>query len=290
MIRNQPQLQGDWRRAKVLSKQYFTGIPAKRTEETAIAILLWMQAFALTADAVAATTKKLEKVRLVAEYFRSRPVEEAAQAAVFLSGRAFPAWEERTLQVGGALLWRALAEISGKGEIALTAAYRRHGDLGAAAQDVLEKSAPAKSSLPIAEITVIFDELARTSAAARRLDLLQGLLRRAAAAEAKYIIKIISGDLRIGLRESLVEEAIARAFEEKPADVQRANMLLGDITQTLQLAARHQLNQAQMRLFHPIGFMLASPAQDAAEAFSYFTQAAVEDKYDGIRAQAHIGS
>jgi ATP-dependent DNA ligase I len=248
-----------------------------------------MQIFAAMADAVAATTKKTEKVRLVAEYFRSHPVEEAAQAAVFLSGRAFPAWEERTLQVGGALLWRALAEISSKGEIALTAAYRRHGDLGAAAQGLLEKTASAKSSLSIAEVATIFDELARTSAAARRLDLLQGLLRRATAVEAKYVIKIISGDLRIGLRESLVEEAIAKAFDEKAADVQRANMLLGDIAGTLRLAAEHRLSHAHMRLFHPIGFMLASPAQDAKEALSYFTQAAVEDKYDGIRAQVHAG-
>lgn len=274
----------------MLLKQHFKGNPAKKTEANhPLLSLQTVQIFAVTADAVAATTKKTEKVRLVAEYFRSRPVEEAAQAAVFLSGRAFSAWEERTLQVGGALLWRALAEISGKGEIALTAAYRRHGDLGTAAQDVLEKTALAKSSLSIAEVAVIFAELARTSAAARRLDLLQGFLRRATAIEAKYIIKIISGDLRIGLREGLVEEAIAKAFDEKPADVQRANMLLGDIGATLRLAAEHKLNQAQMRLFHPIGFMLASPAQDAPEAFSYFTQAAVEDKYDGIRAQVHAG-
>jgi DNA ligase 1 len=248
-----------------------------------------MQAFAQTADAVAATTKKLEKVRLVAEYFRSRPMDEAAQAAVFLSGRAFPAWEERTLQVGGTLLWRVVGEISGKGEVALTAAYRRHGDLGAAAQDVLEHSAPAKSSLSVAELAAAFDELARTSAAARKLSLLQDLLRRATAVEAKYVIKIISGDLRIGLRESLVEEAIAKAFDENVKAVQRANMLLGDIRETLRLAAEHKLDQAQLRLFHPIGFMLASPAQDAEEALSYFDRAAVEDKYDGIRAQAHIG-
>ena len=204
-----------------------------------------MEAFATTAEAVAATTKKTEKVRLVAEYFRSRPVEEAAQAAVFLSGRAFPAWEERTLQVGGTLLWRAVGEISGKGEIALTAAYRRHGDLGAAAQDVLEHTAPPGSSLSIAELAAAFDELARTSTAARKLSLLQDLLRRATALEAKYVIKIISGDLRIGLRESLVEEAIAKAFDEKPADVQRANMLLGDIRGALRLAAEHKLNQAR---------------------------------------------
>jgi len=281
----------------VLSKQYFTGIPDKRTEETAIAILLWMQAFALIAEAVAATTKKLEKVRLVAEYFCSRRVEEAAQAAVFFSGRAFPAWEERTLQVGGTLLWRTVGEISGKGEIA--AAYRRYGDLGAAAQEVLEQkgleqkgleqTAPAKSSLSVMELAKAFDELARTSNTATRLRLLEDLLRRATALEAKYVIKIISGDLRIGLRESLVEEAIAKAFDEKVAAVQRANMLLGDIRDALRLAAEHKLDQAQMRLFHPIGFMLASPAQDADEALSYFERAAVEDKYDGIRAQAHIG-
>jgi ATP-dependent DNA ligase I len=248
-----------------------------------------MQAFAQTADAVAATTKKLEKVRLVAEYFRSRPVDESAQAAVFFSGRAFPAWEERTLQVGGTLLWRTVGEISGKGEVALTAAYRRHGDLGSAAQDVLERTAPARSSLSVAELASVFDELARISAAARKLSLLQDVLRRATAVEAKYVIKIISGDLRIGLRESLVEDAIAKAFEENVKAVQRANMLLGDIRETLRLAAEHKLDRAQMRLFHPIGFMLASPAQDAEEALSYFDRAAVEDKYDGIRAQAHIG-
>ena len=248
-----------------------------------------MRAFAMLAEAVAATTKKTEKVRLVAEYFKSRPVDETAQAAVFLSGRAFPMWEERTLQVGGTLLWRAVAEISGKGEIALTAAYRRYGDLGAAAEEVLRNSAPRESSLTVAEIASVFEELARTSAAAQKAKLLQGLLRRATAVESKYVVKIIGGDLRIGLRESLVEEAIAKAFGEKASDVQRASMLLGDIAETLRLAARHQLARAQMRLFHPLGFMLASPAADADEAFSYFERAAVEDKYDGIRAQAHCG-
>jgi DNA ligase-1 len=248
-----------------------------------------MQAFAQTADAVATTTKKLEKVHLVAEYFRSRPMEEAAQAAVFFSGKAFSSWEERTLQVGGTLLWRTVGEISGKGEVALTAAYRRHGDLGAAAQDVLEGSASTKSSLSVDDLAATFDQLARTSTAARKLGLLQDLLRKATALEAKYVIKIISGDLRIGLRESLVEEAIAKAFDENVKAVQRANMLLGDIRETLRLAAEHRLDQAHMRLFHPIGFMLASPAQDAEEALSYFDRATVEDKYDGIRAQAHIG-
>src|SRR5215467_3530041 len=247
-----------------------------------------MQAFAVTCEAVAATTKKTEKTRLVAEYFRSNP-EEAAQAAVFLSGRAFPAFEERTLQIGGSLLWRGVAEISGKGEVALTATYRRHGDLGAAAADVLSGIAPAKSSLSVSELASVFEQLARTSNTAQKLAVLEDTLRKATALEAKYIVKIIGGDLRIGLRESLVEESIAKAYECELPAVQRANMLLGDIRETLRLAAEHRLDQARMRLFHPIGFMLASPAEDAKEAFEYFTQALVEDKYDGIRAQVHCG-
>jgi DNA ligase-1 len=247
-----------------------------------------MQQLAQVCEAVAATTKKTEKVALVAGYFAGRPVEQAALAAVFLSGRAFPACEERTLQVGGALLWRAVAEISGKSEPALRMVYRKHGDMGSAAIEVLE-TAPQNSTLTVSDVARAFDHISRTPAAAQKSQILRDLLRRATPLEAKYIIKIISGDLRIGLRESLVEEAIAKAFGAKPAEVQRANMLLGDISGTLRLASAGDLSRAQMRLFHPLGFMLASPAVDAHEALSYFTHAAVEDKYDGIRAQAHCG-
>ena len=250
-----------------------------------------MLAFSSTCEAVAATTRKTEKVRLVADYFRSQPVSEAAQAAVFLSGRAFPAREERTLQVGGSLLWRALAEVSGKPEVVLTAAYRRHGDLGAAAEDLLAGQAHAAGKLSLADVAAAFDKMSRTGRAEQKRRLVEDLLRRATPLQAKYIVKIVTGDLRIGLKESLVEEAIAAAFEEQTGEVQRANMLLGDIGETLRLAAGHALRQARMRLFHPIGFMVASPAQDAGEAFSYFSpmQVQVEDKYDGIRAQAHCG-
>jgi DNA ligase 1 len=249
-----------------------------------------MQQFSQLAESVAATAKKTEKVRLVADYFRARPVQESAQAAVFLSGRVFPKWEERTLNVGGSLLWRALAEITGKPDLALTAAYRRYGDLGSAAEELLQQSSRTeKTDLTVSALSVAFEEIARIAGSEQKLRLMTALLRRAFPVEAKYIIKIVTGDLRIGLKESLVEEAIAAAFGEKLAGVQRAHMLLGDISETLKFAAAHQLGQARMRLFHPLGFMLASPAQDAEEAFSYFSPAQVEDKYDGIRAQAHCG-
>ena len=247
-----------------------------------------MRQLALVCEEIAATTKKLQKIALVAGYFQSQAVEEAAVAAIFLSGRPFPAWEETTLQVGGSLLWQSVQQLSGKTEAELTAAYRKLGDLGAVAGEVLPAAdhADQRGSSNVA-IQAAFRQIAAARGPAAKAAQVRALLSRVTPLEAKYIVKIMTGDLRIGLKESLVEEAIAKAYAAPVGDVQRANMLLGDIGETLRLAAQGQLPQARMRLFHPLGFMLASPAESAEEALSYFQNALVEDKYDGIRAQAH---
>src|ERR1700675_4371173 len=110
-----------------------------------------MLPFARTCDAIAATTRKLEQTALFAAYLRSSlqsaPQSEAATAAIFLSGRPFPAYEEATLQVGGALLWRVIGELSGKSENELTQIYRRHGDAGSVAADALRDRPESRLSL-----------------------------------------------------------------------------------------------------------------------------------------------
>lgn len=252
-----------------------------------------MRAFAQTADAIRATSKKTEKVSLLAAYFDSRPVEEAAQAAIFFSGGPFALVEERTLQVGGSLLWRLSAEVAQISEAELGNVYRRFGDLGDALENVLTEHHRA-AGISVTGLSRAFHELARARGPAAKAELIRPVLARAAHAEAKYIVKIMLGDLRIGLRESLVEEAIAKAFHRPLQQVQRANMMLGDIAETLRLAASDRLADARMRLFHPIGFMLASAVESAEGAFACFkaegaAQIQIEDKYDGIRAQAHIG-
>jgi DNA ligase 1 len=245
-----------------------------------------MRNLAETCEQIAGTSKKLEKIALVADYLKSHTPQEAAVSAVFLSGRAFPGWEETTLQVGGALLWRAVKELSGKSEQELAAAYRRHGDLGAVAAEVLPARQEGRD-LGVFEVQERLRQIAAARGPAAKSALLRELLGQTTPLAAKYMVKIMTGDLRIGLKESLVEEAIAKAYGGRLADVQRANMLLGDLAETLQLAAARKLQDAKMRLFHPLGFMLASPADSAEEALSYFKNAWVEDKYDGVRAQAH---
>ena len=247
-----------------------------------------MQRLATTCEAIAGTTKKLLKIGIVAEYLKLRTPDAAAVSAVFLSGQAFPVWEETTLQVGGRSLWQIVAELSGKGEDELTAAYRRHGDLGSVAGEVLPER--AGQGLEVLEVGRSFRQIAVARGPATKASIVRDLISRATPLEAKYVVKIMTGDLRIGLKESLVEEAIARAYGGTLAEVQRANMLLGDLGETVRMASEGTLAKAEMRMFHPLGFMLASPIESAEEGLSYFAEAAVEDKYDGIRAQAHVSA
>src|SRR5438270_10451274 len=167
-----------------------------------------MLRFAQLCDAVAKTPKKLEKRRLVADYLRAQPIQTASQAAIFLSGDVYPAFSERTLNVGGSIVWRAVQQLTGHSEQEMSEAYRRHGDLGAAAHD-LWPPAFTGSVLTPPDLAKLLDDVASARGPAAKLEQVVALLRQCSALEAKYAIKIIVGDLRIGMRESLVEEAVA---------------------------------------------------------------------------------
>jgi DNA ligase-1 len=246
-----------------------------------------MRRFAEVCEAVAASTGKKEKVRLVAEYLRTQPVDVAAVGAIFFCGRAFARSEERVAAVGGSLLWEAVTKLAQVSTKRTQEIYRAHGDLGAVTEQIF-RDRPAPSDPSPAEVRVAFDSLAAARGPAAKLAILEDLLGRADALTAKYIVKILTGELRIGLQESQVEDAIAVAFEQPAALVRRANMLTGDIGATLRLAAAGRLAEARLHVFRPVSCMLASPIDTASEAAEAFPGGAlVEDKYDGVRAQAH---
>jgi DNA ligase 1 len=251
-----------------------------------------MRSFVQTADAVGATTKKLEKLRLLSDLFSSLPVVDAALAARFFSAHVFPKNDERTLGLGGRNLSRVIAEAAGKSDENLGSAYRKHGDLGDMAQELLHGANPV-ADLPLADVGRLFEDLSAARGQAQKTEIFSKVIQRASPSDVKYIVKIITGDLRIGSKESLVEEAISRAFDRPLTDVRRANMMTGDIGETLLLAAANHLARASVRLFHPLGFMLAAPVEAASDLFEEenvgqtIPSLLVEEKYDGIRAQIH---
>lgn len=279
--------------------------------------------FAELCDALAATTRKLEKRALMETYLKNLPVEDAGRAALYLSGAAFAETDNRVLNVGGSLLSKAVAQLSGANREMMHAAYRRHGDFGAALQDLLDRQNALMPTLTLAQVEEAFAVIAGASGPAVKLVPLLHLLGRATPVEAKYLIKLMTGDMRTGVKQSLVEEAIAYAYGTEIHAVRRAVMLLGNLSEVVAMAVSSRLDEARMKLFHALGFMLASPVESVEEALGRFAQeiaaehevlaaqtdapfaadpieiqnkpevalaeAQMEDKYDGIRAQLHCG-
>jgi DNA ligase-1 len=240
-------------------------------------------------DAIAQTSSKSEKVRLLAKFLAETAEDELAQAARYFGGSVFPAGDQRTLQVGGAAFSTVLREVSGADDAAISAAWRRHSDPGDVTGDLLSRVSRRQTiPMSIHDLDAAFAEIAGVRVARERTSLLGALLGRASPDEARYIAKLITSELRIGLREGLVEEAIAVAFGAQPAAVSRAVMLTGDLGETARLARAGRLDDAAPHWFVPLRSMLASPVADSAEAVARLGEDVwVEDKYDGIRCQLH---
>jgi DNA ligase-1 len=245
---------------------------------------------ARTAEAVAATTKKLEKARLLGEYFDHLDDDDLARAARYFAGQQFAQSDVRTTNVGGSILSEAMCLATGVAPETLGPRYSRWGDAGDVAFEIFCEARPGNEpSLSLADTESLLARLSSTRGQKAKVQLLASVFSKATPLEAKYLVKLLAGDLRIGLREGLVEDAIARVFKQPLADVSMANMLRGDIGESAVRARAGALRSVEMRLFHPLKFMLATPASDLADiARTMPEDFFVEDKFDGIRGQAHV--
>ena len=249
-----------------------------------------LEQFARTAEVVSATTKKLQKAALLGDYFQRLSDEDLARAARYFAGQQFALSDARTTNVGGSIISEALCAATGISPESLGPRYARWGDAGDVAFEMFSEAKPNNQpTLSLAETEGLLARLSGTRGKKAKTELLTETLWSATPLEAKYLVKLLSGDLRIGLREGLVEDAIARAFQRPLADVSLANMLRGDIGEAAVRARAGVLVDVEMRLFHPLKFMLATPASDLADiARTMPDEFFVEDKFDGIRAQAHV--
>jgi DNA ligase-1 len=251
-----------------------------------------LQGFAGVADAVGATTKKLEKAALLGAYFGGLADEDLSLAARYFAGHVFPLNDPRTTNVGGGMLRDAISEVTGLEVENLRPRYVRLGDSGDVAFEAFAETQAEVNRTPahtLAATQSLIGQLSETRGTKNKKALLVEALARATPPEAKYLVKLLVGDLRIGLKEGLVEDAVARAFGRPLADVARVNMLTGDIGETAVRARRGALEGVRMRLFHPIKFMLATAAETVEDvARTMPAEFYVEDKFDGIRGQAHV--
>ncbi len=243
-----------------------------------------MQRLTATLDAVKATRARKEKVALLAAFLSTLDDDELVSAARVLVAEPLAVGDERSLGLGWALLLEATSAASGRPERELMLGTRAAGDLG----DAIEPLWPTdRIGLPLRRIAPLFELIATTADRARKLELLTGTLRDASGAEAKYLVKALLGELRIGVQRSTFDDALAAAFALDPKSLRAASALTPDAGTLARMAKRGTLGEAALRVGNVIAFMLATPTETVKEPIDP-TLTVVEDKLDGVRVQAHV--
>ncbi|HXV42363.1 MAG TPA: ATP-dependent DNA ligase, partial [Anaerolineae bacterium] len=243
------------------------------------------------------TSKRLELAALLADFLRGLSPEEIPPAVRLTIGQVFPEWDGRALNISWRAVETILNDLSDAAPALRDEISAQAVDSGEIERMLLERARrepPHPPPLTILEVFHTFEEIAAASGRAsrtRKEALLRGLLSRATPIEAKYLVKIIYQDMRHGVSEGLMLEAIARAAGVKTRLVQRANQWWGDLGEVALVAltaGEAGLSQVGLRLFRPLKPMLAQTAEELSEAFArYQGRVALEYKLDGARVQIH---
>ena len=244
---------------------------------------------------IRSTTSKNLKVSILSEYLSRLDNDSLPIAILFLSGRIFPRGSRQNINVGFSIIMQSLSEIAMLDASEIQQIYLTHGDMGALSEYAVSKkhmfSLFRQQQLTLCFVYSQLKKIADTvgsGAGKNKKKILTGLLIDMLPLEAKYLIKIINGEMRIGLVEGLIEIAIAKAFNQNIKVIREAMLVTGDIAQVSILAKRNSLDKAIIKPLTPLSFMLADVMFTAEEIINYYEKPLIcEYKYDGIRVQMH---
>src|SRR5919109_972700 len=255
--------------------------------------------FVYMCEKVRQNASKNAKVAAIAEYLLQLCHDDdnntsLAAAVLFMSGAIFPKGSGLALNVGLSTIMRSLSEIGRLEPEEIQKIYLEHGDIGALAEYVVSKRQQSPLMAQQLLLPDLHDQLRKIADAAgygaveAKRKILTGLVINCSPLEAKYLIKIVTGELRVGVVEGLVELAIAKAFGREVHAVRQAMLLSGDIAQVALLAKKNMLSTAIMKPLTPLSFMLADVMFSAEEIAQYYNKPLIcEFKYDGVRVQLH---
>jgi DNA ligase 1 len=252
--------------------------------------------FVETCEKIRSTTKKNEKIDIISNYITNLDETSLSIAVLFLSGRALPIGSTRTLNIGFTTIMESLSEIAMLDIKDIQNIHLKHGDIGAMAEYAVSKKHiislfNQQERISLSYVYHQFKKIANISGSGsnkNKKNILKGLLIACSPLESKYLIKIITGEMRIGSVEGLVEIALSRAFDRELQYIREAMLISGDISQVAVLAKKNILHNAIMRPFVPVSFMLADVMFSAEEIINYYNKPLIcEYKYDGIRLQMH---
>lgn len=245
-------------------------------------------------------TKRTLMTDMVADFLKKLKEDEVEPAVSMMLGRPFPKWDRRTLDISWTTISDTVKRLSRTDWKEFSVAFRETGDIGSAIQAVFEKNKIRRqitlfeSSLTILEVRRLLEAIAAATghgSRERKERLTESLFSRATPVEAKYITKIMIGEMRTGFHEGLMEIAVSKAFSVPLKTVQKAAMLVGDIGEVAAICKKEGvegLSKVSLKLFRPIKPMLAQMAENTEEALKeHGGKTAFEYKLDGARIQIH---
>jgi len=247
-------------------------------------------------SALEATTKRLEKTDIIAEYLKKLDEDTIGKVGLLLLGGVFPAWSSEEIGIGAKLVERAVAEAVGTTQAKVEDAVRDEGDIGLACIKLYAKKSQMTFFSQPLTINFVFDSLQKLSKISgsrstnRKISIILELLSQASATEAKYLTRTITEELRIGVGDGIVRDAIAQAFDIDKKVVERAQMLTNDfsvVARTALLEGANGLSRLNLTPGTPVKPMLAQLSPPVAEIIPEMGTAICETKYDGIRLQVH---
>jgi DNA ligase-1 len=242
------------------------------------------------------TPSKLEKTDIIADLLGETPDDLLDIVPPLLMGRIFPDWSQLELGVGPGLLYDSICFIAGVGKDVLKDTIRDEGDVGLATEKLLGHKVQATllaKSLRVREIHEKFEKIARSTGAKsqeKKKRMISDLLNNATPTEAKYITRTVLDELRVGVAEGLVRDAIASTFDVPAGTVERAYMItndFGEVAKTAKAKGEKGLADLKMKIGVPLKPMLSQIAPGIEEALNDMDEIAFEIKYDGARIQVH---
>ncbi|ADC64217.1 DNA ligase I, ATP-dependent Dnl1 [Ferroglobus placidus DSM 10642] len=262
--------------------------------------MLTFKEFAEFCSVIEKISSTLELTARIAAFIRKIEDEDDLYNVIhFLMGRIFPPWDEREIGVGVGLIYEALRQVTGVSKSRIEQLVKETGDLGLAAERLLKEKKQTtlfQEELTIKRVKEIFEEMAKLSGEGsqkRRVMLLTDLYVSATPIETRYLTRLILGEMRLGVGEGIIRDAIARAFGIDSSIVERAYMLTNDYGRVAVVAKKEGkdgLMRMKIQLHYPVKMMLAQVAESVDEALREMREAAVEWKYDGSRVQVHYGN
>ena len=247
-------------------------------------------------EALGATTKRLEKTEILADFLKTVELEDLQKITLMALGRVFPPWSEEEQGIGDKLVMKAVGDAVGVSVAVVEDAIRDEGDIGAAAEKLYAKKTQMTFFSQPLTVNFVYNQLRKLAkitgnrSTAKKISNILELLSSASALEAKYICRTILEELRIGVGEGIIRDAISQAFGVDKALAERAHMLTNDLGLVAKVAKEEGedgLKKLSLIPGRPVKPMLAQLSEGIEISINEMGCALCETKYDGIRMQVH---